>query len=105
MQTWALALDESYDIAGTEARQGGASGTESIRQESADERHVVGDGGLRQCALGAQVSSERQCLLLNRGQSAWCHPPCGNDAFATLKLEQLSQRGGITSVDLYAPSA
>lgn len=96
MQAWSLALDKSYDVASTEARERHRSVAEPIGEKSADERHVVDSGRTSQRALVSQVALERLCLLLHRSQSAWCNLLSRDCSLAAQEVDELSQRSRVT---------
>jgi hypothetical protein len=56
MQARGLALNTLHDIAGTQSRERDAALAEPIGEELSDERHVVGNGRIRQDGLGSGPS-------------------------------------------------
>lgn len=50
MQTGYLPLHKAHDVRGAQLGQGDGSVAETLLEETADERHVVGDGGASQAA-------------------------------------------------------
>lgn len=68
---------------------------QTVFEEAMDERNVIDDRRVGQCARFDQVLLECMCTLLNRGQSARRYLLARDHAFTAQEVNEMSERSSI----------